>query len=264
MPSSGRDHNHTSFLVSSSCRLLVFAYLVSLWALGSSSWKKAKISGTHRAGMSGERGQSGLQRRLWGIWVETAGAEGHLLTTYGCELTAFRLAGRVQSLGRWKERGQQRKCLSHVEKKISAMPETQTVNPSLKVFPACTQLWVFFSSSKRPSALKLYRNSQLKPHQDRFLGLEWGTKLTVHILIYLHVVAPTSPPASSFWGFQCPRQSSEIWTLNVTIFRAAAWELSGHTHATGRCHQSVPCLLLHMMGQAVQPTRAHPGFTHLL
>lgn len=175
LPSSGRDHNHTSFLVSSSCRLLVLACLVSLWALGSSSWKKAKISGTHRAGMSGERGQSGLQRRLWGIWVETAGAEGHLLTAYGCELTAFRLAGRVQSLGRWKEHGQQRKCLSHVEKKISAMPETQTVNPSLKVFPACTQLWVFFSSSKRPPALKLYRNSQLKPHQDRFLGLEWGT-----------------------------------------------------------------------------------------
>lgn len=144
------------------------------------------------------------------------------------------------------------------------MPETQTVNPSLKVFPACSQLWVFFSLSKRPSALKWYRNSQLKPQQDRLLGLEWGTQLNIHILIYLHVVAPTSPPASAFWCFQSPRQRSEIWTLKATIFREAAWEVGGHTHVTGRCHQSVPHLPLHTMGQVVQPTRAHQALTHLL
>lgn len=111
----------------------------------------------------------------------------------------------------------------------NALPETQTVNLCLKVFPACSQLWVF-SLSRRPSALKWYRNSQLKPHQDRLLGLEWGTQLTIQILIYRPVVAPTSPAASPFWGFQCSRQSSGIWTLKVTIFRAAAWEVGGHTH----------------------------------
>lgn len=104
LPSSGRDQNHTSFLVSSSCRLIL-ACLMSLWALGSSSWKKAKISVTCRAGMSGERGQSELQRRLWGIWVETAG-------DWRPSLDRIGMCTDCLQVGRWKECGQQRKkCL---------------------------------------------------------------------------------------------------------------------------------------------------------
>lgn len=71
LPSSGKGPK--SYKFPHVLRLLILACLVSFWALGSSSWKKAKISDTRRAGVSGERGQSKLQRRLWGIWVETAG-----------------------------------------------------------------------------------------------------------------------------------------------------------------------------------------------
>lgn len=233
---------------------------MSLWALGSSSWKKAKISCTRKAG---GRGQSGLPRRLWGTWVETAGDWRPSLDRIGMWTDCLQV-GRETLITRYVKRmwtAEEEVSFSYrKEDTSSALLETQTVNPSLKVSPACSQLWVFFSLSRRSSALKLYRNSQLKPYQDRLLGLEWGTQLTIHILIYLPVVAPTSPPVSPFWGFQCPRQGREIWTLRVTIFTAAAWEVGGHTHVTGRCHQSVPHLPLHMMGEAVLPTRSHPGF----
>jgi len=53
-----------------------------------------------------------------------------------------------------------------------ALPATQAADPSLEVFPACSQLWVFLSLSKIPSALKWYGNSQLKSRRDRLPVLE--------------------------------------------------------------------------------------------
>lgn len=134
----------------------------------------------------------------------------HHLSGLGYGLTVSRLVERGLSLERWRECGQQReKCLSPTEDISNALPATQTINPSLKVFAAYFQLWVFFSLSKRPPALKWYGNSQLEAHQDRLFALEWGTQLfkTLFNATRWHSCHLLPP---------LPRHSGWIWALKVT------------------------------------------------
>lgn len=165
---------------------LLLGCLVSLQVPGSSSWKPAKISGIQRRDLEiylSREGLSGRRKRPEWITKETLqGLRCRQASDWRPSLDRIGVWADCLQVGRERVIPREMKGMWTAEGEVSssyrkedisnALPAAQTVNSCLKVFPACSQLWVFFSLSKRPSALKWYGNSQLKSHRDRLLVLE--------------------------------------------------------------------------------------------